>query len=87
MMLTVLPGFSYRVGGPWDTGIEKRSLPGNLHSFGVRLPNYYLGYVWVTGRYEHWTEPEGFSMSRKGIYFRYRQLELHAEPHYQREDR
>lgn len=71
--LTVLPGLSYQVEGPWGAAIHKNSPGDGCNALTIRIPNHSAGYMLLFGeraRYGFWG-PEGFNQRNGGAYFRF----------------
>jgi hypothetical protein len=76
--LTVIPGLEYKVEGPWGSYLEKTSKPKKLHTFIIRLPRHWVGYVWTCKEWEYVLEPMGFSSKNEAIHFRIRNTQFSA---------
>ncbi len=80
MTLTVLPGLSYEVEGPWGSGIRKSSESG-CHQFWLRLPMGQWYYSYLLGADPpQFGGPEGISLWDGTFYFRFRTFEVYVQP-------
>jgi hypothetical protein len=78
MTLAVLPGLSYEVKGPWESGIKKQSQT-DSHQFWLRLPIGQVYYCyWREAGFRSFIGPEGVSLTDGQFNFRFRDIEVNV---------